>query len=68
MHEKAKEWDLIHNAHTVNSRYVCGWIPHNRPCDMCGEPVPEGFIHHACLRKELEDGYERPHLHLREKS
>ena len=52
MHSFAYQWDILHNV-----RGNPHFIPHGRPCDRCGEPVPEGFIHDQCLREELKEGY-----------
>ena len=49
MHPHAEAWDLYHFLGGRRS------VPRNRPCDFCGKPVPEGFIHPSCFWLELRE-------------
>lgn len=53
MHQSAAHWDKINadkaTAHVVQEGKR---LPVDRPCDWCGEPVPVGFIHKDCAKKE----------------
>lgn len=47
MHSNAQQWDDQHSLHSWS------YVPHGRPCDWCGLPVEEGFIHSRCVVLEL---------------
>ena len=55
IHIEAERWDNDSRHQHVEHYYV----PHGRPCDRCGEPVVEGYIHDECLKAELASGYFR---------
>ena len=48
MHPSAEAWDKLH-SHLGEYKH----IPQDRPCDWCGKPVKEGFIHMYCVQQEL---------------
>ena len=48
MHPKARKWD----QKWLKSNPPA-FMPTGRPCDWCGEPVREGYIHIRCWLQEL---------------
>jgi len=60
MHPNAQEWDKNHGIDTSchgrqqgHNSLPLNFIPHNRPCDWCGEDNPLGFIHPDCVEIEI---------------
>ena len=53
MHPLAVQWDAEHMSPHMGG-LSWRWVPQDRPCDWCGQPVKEGFIHLRCFNRELE--------------
>ena len=54
MHPKAKAWNKEHYP-KLDGNTPEGFIPFNRPCDWCGEPVGIGHIHKGkCCEEEAK--------------
>lgn len=46
MHDLAEKWDDKNKNKAIHNTVAdAKFLPKNRPCDWCGEPVPSGYIH-----------------------
>lgn len=58
VHKDAIEWDRKHGYDSQSKpssdlpRPPKGFVPKNRPCDVCGLKVRKGYIHTDCMAGE----------------